>query len=196
MKKPQTPNVTGKKKKSAQSLEPPVQTPPGYLQTATNLVKTASELIRHEHQLLAELKKAITRQKLSIEKSGKRRFGLFLDSIPSLIVHLGTDQRVTFCNNRFAAFLGITRRQTIGKELWEMLPTDYDSIRPRLAEAMKGRPVIYEQSLQGVEERYFHVTITPDFAVSGFVDGVFISLLDITERKFLEEKQRRSVKSR
>ena len=118
----------------------------------SSLVKTASELVRHEHQLLAELKKAVTRQKLSIEKSGKRRFGLFLDSIPSLVVHLGTDQRVIFCNKRFAAFLGLTRQQTIGKEFWKTLSTDYDSIRPRLAEVLRGHEVIYEQSFYGVEE--------------------------------------------
>src|SRR5215467_502816 len=185
-----------KKKMAAQPLERQAQAPPGYLLTASKLVQTASQLVQHEHQILMELKKAVSVQKQSIEKIGERRFRLFLDSIPSLVVHLGTDQRVTFCNKRFAAFVGMTRRQTIGKEFWATVPTDYDSIRPRLAEAMNGRAVTYEQSVQGVEERYFHITIAPDFGLSDNVDGVFISLLDITERKALEEKQRRNVKSR
>src|SRR5215475_13435048 len=142
----------GKKKISAQPLDLQLQPPLGYSQTASKLVQSASELVQHEHQILVELKKAVALQKQSIEKIGQRRFRLFLDSIPSLVVRLGTDQRITFCNKRFAAFVGITRAQTIGKELWAVLPTDYDSIRPRLAEAIKGRAVNYEQSLQGVEQ--------------------------------------------
>src|SRR5690349_15430951 len=118
VRKPQTfecGNVMGKKKMPAQALEAQVKTPGGYLQTASKLVQTASELVQHEHGILVELKKAVAQQKGSIEQIGKRQFGLFLDSIPSLVVHLGTDQRVTLCNKRFAAFIGLTRQQTVGK---------------------------------------------------------------------------------
>src|SRR5215831_11878945 len=91
-------NVMGKKKMPAQPPQAQVQSRLQYLLTASKLVQTASDLVQHEHQVLTELKKAVTRQKRSVEKIGKRQFRLFLDSIPLLVVHLGTDQRVTLCN--------------------------------------------------------------------------------------------------
>jgi PAS domain S-box-containing protein len=145
-----------------------------------------------EVESFAQFRKTLARQKQSIKRISDQRFRTFLDSIPCLIMHVGTDQRVTLCNKRFAAFLNLTPQKTIGKTFWETLPDNYDSMRPRLLEALQGREVTFEQSFHASKERYFYVIITPDFALGGLVTGVFICLLDISDRKALEEKQRRN----
>src|SRR5262249_9454873 len=106
-----------------------------------------SDLLRRERELHAILKKRLDQQRQAIERFSKRQFRLFLDSIPLLIVQVGTDQRVVFCNKSFAAFVGLTRPQTIGKHFWEVLPTDYEAFRPHLLAALQNRKITFEQSL-------------------------------------------------
>jgi PAS domain S-box-containing protein len=107
-------------------------------------------------------------------------------------VQVGADQRVRFCNKTFAAFLGRDRKDIIGKHFWEIFSADYDAVRPHLLQALIGYETTFEQTLQGEAERYFHATITPDYEAGPAVKGAFICLLDITERKALEEKQHRN----
>src|SRR5215831_3061374 len=175
------------KKRSARPMKEEHKEPAAFAQDSV-------QEARQDNELITLVRKRLTEQKRFIEEISNRRFRTFLDSIPSLIVHIGIDQRVTFCNERFSAFLGMGRRETIGKRFWETLPHDYDSMRPHLIDGLEGHQATFEQSLHGAKKGYFHVTITPDFALGDVVIGIFIGLLDITGRKLLEEKQRRSEK--
>jgi PAS domain S-box-containing protein len=151
-------------------------------------------LPENERNFWAIVRKLLARQRQHVERVSNRRFRAFLDSIPPLIVQVGADQRVRFCNKAFAAFVGHDRKELIGKHSWEVLSADYDVIRPHLIQALVGYEMTFEQTLHGAEKRYFHATITPDFEAGPDVKGAFICLLDITDRKALEEKQQRNEK--
>jgi len=155
------------------------------------LTQLINPVLQHARDLVRLQSEARVRQNKFIEKLSQRQFRLFLDSIPSLIVHVGMDQHVKFCNKSCAEFFGLASRQVFGIPLWKLFsPSDYDAMRPSLLRAFNDREATFEREIQGKQHRYFHATVTPDFTSGS--KGVFIFLLDITDRKTLEEKQRRN----
>src|SRR5262249_48660013 len=120
-------------------------------------------VLQHARDLVRLQREARVRQNKFIERLSQRQFRRFLDSIPSLIVHIVQNQNVRFCNKSSAAFFGLAAQQAIGIPLWELfLPADYDAMRPSLLEAIGGSEATFEQELQGQQRRHFLATVTPD----------------------------------
>src|SRR5262249_9787707 len=147
-------------------------------------------VLQHARELVRLQREARVRQNKFIEKLSHRQFRLFLDSIPSLIVHVDVDQNVKFCNKSYAEFFVIKSQEGVGIPLWRLfLPSAYDAMRDSLLGALNGHEATFEREIQGKQHRYFHATVTPDCTSGNASKGVFIFLLDITDRKTLEEKQ-------
>jgi PAS domain S-box-containing protein len=77
-----------------------------------------------------------------------------------------------------------------GKPIVEIMgEAGLSTISPYLEKVLQGQRVEYESavSFQGVGTPYLHVVYTPDWDEQGNVVGWFASIVDITERKHIEE---------
>jgi PAS domain S-box-containing protein len=150
------------------------------------------DYLEHERKLLIQREKFLKEQERvfseRVKRAGRQQFRHLLDSVPYLIAHLDDHQCVTFCNERYAKFFGIVPTKVIGKPIWEIFDSpEYDSTRRNFIQALEGQEVTFDVSLHPQAERYWHVTLIPDDLPKEGLTGFFILMLDISERKTLED---------
>ena len=111
-----------------------------------------------------------------------------LDNVPVQLAFYDTGLKCRFANASYARWLGLDAQALIGRHLSEFArPADYDSSWPRLQAALQGQAQRFEGERVFADGRTFHASIeyTPYFN-HGQVEGIFIQLIDITERKVSE----------
>lgn len=117
-----------------------------------------------------------------------------IDSMPSILVGIDTDGRVTQWNREARSATGIEAQEAYGKALGEVLP--HLSIEmERIQRAIEQRRIEHDQRMVGKrdgETRYSDVTIYP--LVANGVKGAVIRVDDITERVRIEEMMVQSEK--
>jgi anti-anti-sigma factor len=118
-----------------------------------------------------------------------------LDALTVPIFYKDAEGRYVGCNEAFAAFLGYTRAEIIGK-------TSYDVAPPHLAEVyhqadlnlMRQRTAqVYEAEVRSAsgESRFVQFSKAPIFDSDGRVVGLIGAIQDITERKKAEQETAR-----
>jgi PAS domain S-box-containing protein len=109
-----------------------------------------------------------------------------LDSIREIFLACDRDWRVTYVNARaepYLEFLGMTRAEMIGRELWTTLPfLSGSEVHEAALRAVREQRDVEVEVKPGPFDRWFAVRITPT------PDGAISYSRDITERKVAEER--------
>lgn len=119
-----------------------------------------------------------------------------LESIPVPVFHKDVEGRYQGCNSAFETLFGIPKEELIGKTVFELNPPELAEIyHARDVELLENAGVQRYESLvrtrgQGLRDVVFHKAVYLDG--EGQVLGLVGAILDITERKKVEEALRES----
>lgn len=111
-------------------------------------------------------------------------------SVPVQLAFFDTRLICRFANASYARWLGGPPEQLVGLHLSQIArPQDLEAARPRLEGALAGVAQRFEGERVFPDGTVFYATIdyTP-YRLDGEVAGLFIQMLDITERKLIEER--------
>jgi PAS domain S-box-containing protein len=134
----------------------------------------------------------ITERKLAERalKANERFMHAIADHVPGLIAYVDTELRFRFANANHQTLYGLDPAAILGQRLCDqMAPDIWAEIAPRLQAALSGEIQRFEAWRPTVHGGPIFVsgTYLPD-EHEGEVKGVFIQLVDITERKRVEER--------
>jgi PAS domain S-box-containing protein len=111
------------------------------------------------------------------------------DRIPVHLAYYDKDLVCRFVNRAHALGNGKLPHEMIGEPLALVVPPDLlPDILPHVADALNGQPQFFEleRGEPGSERNHYEIHYIPDLQ-NGVVEGIFIELHDITERKRTEE---------
>jgi PAS domain S-box-containing protein len=118
---------------------------------------------------------------------------LVLDAMPVAVGHCDAEQRYVFVNRAYAARLGLTLDQIIGRPLIEVLGAELaERIRPYTERVLAGEAVQYESEAYyaAIGWRHVHCSCTPEWDAEGRVVGWLGTITDITDRHRSEQELR------
>jgi PAS domain S-box-containing protein len=110
--------------------------------------------------------------------------------VPGLIAYLDAMLRFRFANEEHRRLYGLDPARILGLHLSECLPAAiWYEIQPRFQAALDGQVQHYEAWRDTVDDEkiYISATLLPDI-YEGLVQGVIVQIIDITERKRIEER--------
>ncbi|HEY1234869.1 MAG TPA: MASE1 domain-containing protein [Candidatus Binatia bacterium] len=113
------------------------------------------------------------------------------DVTPLLLTQCTRDFTYEFVNRAYAALLGTTPEEIVGKSIWDVLGADgLETIRPYIEITLSGRTVEYEAEIpfERIGPRFLRVVDTPVTDEQGHVRGWIASMSDITERKRTDDE--------
>ncbi len=111
------------------------------------------------------------------------------DRIPARLAYYDKDLVCRFANTAHASRYGKLPSEIVGSHLSEVVrPEVMPEILPRVADTLSGQPQSFEAERVAVDgnRNFFEIHYIPDFQ-NGAVEGFFIELHDITERRRTEE---------
>src|SRR5262249_40735822 len=105
--------------------------------------------------------------------------------------HCSRDLRYLSANPAYARFVGVPLQQIIGRPIREVIgEAAFEIVRPRIECVLRGEMVQYEDELPyPTGNKWVRGAYTPDRDASGNVVGWVASIMDITERKRMEEER-------
>ena len=131
------------------------------------------------------------RQNAEAALSAQRSFlQTITDQVPGLIAYLDPDLRFRFANAEHLRVFGMDPKQLIGQHLRDCVPSDvWKGIASSVQSALAGEPQRFEAWRETVQggPLYFSISYLPDVQ-DGRVNGVFVQMIDITERKRIEQR--------
>ncbi len=119
-------------------------------------------------------------------QASERELRLIAERVQAMIAHRDANHRYLFVNHRYAATVGHSPDDCIGRTTEEILGHDtYCTILPHLQEALQGREIFYDLKWHDPElgERIYYVAYTPDFHPDGTVQGYLTLATDVTEQR-------------
>ena len=117
-----------------------------------------------------------------------------IDSIPSPVFFKDPDGVYLGCNNSFERFVGIANDEIVGKTVEDVVPADrmesHREADKRLFENLEGQQ--YESATLSADGTIHEVVIykAPFFQTDGSLGGLVGTMLDITDRKRMEDALR------
>ncbi len=144
----------------------------GFIADITDRVRAEQELQAREHQLR-----------------------MIADNIPVFISYVDAELRYRFVNKRYVEGFGLNAEEIIGKHVREVLGEAYYSrAAPNIEAALAGQEVSFESilDLPRLGPRWLSVNYIPEMIEQGLAGGLYILVLDITERKLMEEALRQA----
>jgi PAS domain S-box-containing protein len=118
---------------------------------------------------------------------------LITDHLPALISLVDTEERYRFANAEYKVWFGQSADQLVGRRVQDLLDTfSYANVRPYLQRAFQGETVTFENKyyLRNGSTKIGNVTYVPQPGPDGQVQGVYVLVVDITERKESELRTR------
>ena len=176
-------------------LEVPVMSQEKFAQIAHALFALAHQLSTIAYQNIQQAR-FITERKRAEEEMRRLRNYLsnIIDSMPSVLVGVDTEGRVTHWNTAAELATGVGAEQAQGQPLEQVLPAMGRQLE-RLRQAMRTRMVEAQPKVPRLvdgEVRYEDVTVYP--LMSNGVEGAVIRVDDVTERVRIEEMMVQSEK--
>ena len=124
-------------------------------------------------------------------------YGTILDSLPLFIAYADLNERVVYANRKFQEFFDLpladTRGQLVGDIIGERR---YEVIGPHVRDALLGQAVETHGKLRDANGRHFDLdaSFVPHRDEAGEVQGCFVAVRDVTEKRLLEAELRQSQK--
>ena len=141
----------------------------------------------------------VTESRRAAEKllEREKQFRLLTDNVPVLIAHLDGELRFRYANLGYRHFfLGESGPSVEGKSMQEVtLPEAWQEIRPFLERARQGEPSTYTVKRRRASDgsmRELDVSLVPHRDEAGQVIGIYVLLIDVTQRRRTEESLRLS----
>jgi PAS domain S-box-containing protein len=139
----------------------------------------------------------ITERKQAEEalRHSEEQLELISNTVPALISYVNKDRRYVTCNEAYTTWFGLSRKELIGKTMWEVVGEQaWEAMAPYVDAAFQGDAVDYETEAKyrhGVT-RWIHAVYTPHRDVSGQIAGLTIMVTDISANKRAEAALRES----
>lgn len=135
----------------------------------------------------------ITRRKAAEQalRNNQRFLQTITDHVPGLIAYLDAGLHFRFANAEHLRVYGMDPQYIIGRHIGECVRADvWAQIEPRMHAALKGQPQHFETWRPTIDGHQIYVSASylPDINEEGVVQGLFIQIIDITERKRVEER--------
>lgn len=114
------------------------------------------------------------------------------DNVPGLVAYLDTDLRFRFANAEQRRVYSERQSSLLGTHIRDCMHTDTWAIaEPLLRTALDGKTQQFEawQHTGECDSQYVSTTYLPDLQ-DGVVRGIFVQVMDITERRLTEERAR------
>jgi PAS domain S-box-containing protein len=134
----------------------------------------------------------ITRRKeAELALRGNQRFlQTITDHVPGLIAYLDAGLHFRFANAEHLRVYGMDPQHIVGRHIGECINLDvWAETRPRMEAALTGQSQHFETWRPTVDGHQIFVSVNylPDIN-EGVVQGLFVQIIDITERKRIEER--------
>jgi PAS domain S-box-containing protein len=149
---------------------------------------------RAEQRHVAILFNDITKRKRAEEmlRSVSAELRHTLHTAATGLTHCSRDLRYLSANPAYVQYIGLPVEQIVGRPIVEVMGQQaFEIIRPRVERVLNGERVEFEDELPIAGQRKcIQVVYTPERDVSGTVVGWVSSVMDISERKRIEEELR------
>ncbi|MBL0919218.1 MAG: PAS domain S-box protein [Hydrogenophaga sp.] len=135
----------------------------------------------------------ITRRKAAEEalREQQRFLKSITDRVPGLIAYLDAGLHFRFANAEHLRVYGMDPQRILGEHISRCVAPDvWADIAPRMATALAGTPHHFETWRRTVDGSPIFVSASylPDLDDQGRARGIFVQIIDITERKRIEER--------
>ncbi len=131
------------------------------------------------------------RKSAELALQGNQRFlQAITDHVPGLIAYLDATLRYRFANAEHLRVYGMDPERILGLHIRECVPPEvWADIAPRMEAARDGTPQHFETWRRKVDGTSIFVSASylPDIH-EGVVKGVFVQIIDITDRKHIEQR--------
>ena len=138
----------------------------------------------------------ITAERAAEEKlrSSEQRLRLMADALPVLIAYVGSDHRFRFNNALYQEWFGLETGDLSGRLVAEILGDEFETFRPFSEQALRGIQVSTDAPMKMPDGRIrdLHVVWVPDIDEHQTVNGYYVLVNDVTERRKQEEFVRRT----
>ena len=123
-----------------------------------------------------------------------RQLQLITDNAPVYIAYCDTERRFKFVNKSYAARFGLRPRDIVGKTIVDVLGEPaYAAIRNYVDAVLRGEAVEFDIEVPYVAgTRFMHCSYAPETDAGGTVVGWVSAIIDITERRNVEQALRAS----
>lgn len=123
---------------------------------------------------------------------------LVIDGVPALIAYVGADLRYRMVNRGYQQWFGLDAKHVVGHDAQEIVgAAAWQKIAPHVARALAGERVEYETEIPYGRggTRWVRANYLPDVADDGEVRGFVVMVVDLSERRRVEEELRRARQS-
>lgn len=120
---------------------------------------------------------------------------LLMDAVPALISYVDSDFHYVKVNRGYERWFGHPAAEVEGRSVREVLGDEaWNVVAPKLRRALTGESIEYEAEVPYKDggTRWVRVSYFPDFNAAERVRGIVAMVVDITERRRVEDELRRS----
>lgn len=136
-------------------------------------------------------------ERRAIRRESEDRFRLIqivTDSMSAPVTRCSSDFRYLWVSKPYASWIGQPPEEIIGRPIVEVIGAEaFEQLMPYFRRVLSGERVSYEEavSFQGMGRRWIHAVYTPTVNSDGTVDGWVAVVIDMHERRQIEERLRK-----
>ncbi len=123
---------------------------------------------------------------------------LVTDSVPAMIVELDAEDRIRYCNSKYAEHSGKNAQALIGQTLVEAVGiAAYERFEEQRAAIRLGRPVLYERTdvRAGRPEAQLLIHVVPRMHRNRDYIGCYLMIENVTERRRVEKMKEEFIRT-
>ncbi|MDO9417834.1 PAS domain-containing protein [Pararhizobium sp.] len=142
--------------------------------------------------VIENTEKVLTQKALAESQAELERL---TDTLPILVGYVDAGQVYRFANRGYLEWFGMNSADIVGRHIRDVIGEDYYASRlPLLTKALAGETVVTDSVISRPDgmPRAAEVRYTPRFGDSGAVQGVYVLMIDIEDRKQAETGLRNS----
>jgi len=123
-------------------------------------------------------------------RDSEEKLHLVMNGVPALLSYVDSDERFVYVNDGYVRWHNMPKNEIIGKKVKEILAPDvYERASQYYKKALSGEVVEFENFTRNRagDEKYISSHYVPHSS-DGVVQGLFVLIFDITEKKKAEQK--------
>ncbi len=128
-------------------------------------------------------------------RAAQQELQIVTEAMSAAITRCSRDLRYRWVSRPYADWIGRAPAEIIGRPIIDILgPEAFAHLRPYFERVLAGEQVRYEEAVnfRGPGRRWVNAVYTPTFDAAGAVDGWVAVVLDLEERRQMEEALRQS----